>query len=156
MDPALVLQCDHTLSRTPSIPQIYFYPRPQLDAMTGIIAPFSMRKRSSESSDVVEKILSGERELIASFHGRSQYSATGGGVSACGLAALNCARVILGKEKNGLRGTAIIQYMMGRETLEVSLELTSITLMGSPSSSLILGCFTGMLAMDNFCTPRCR
>jgi hypothetical protein len=44
--------------------------------------------------------LSGERTVIS--HGASQYQA--GGVSACGLAALNCARIILAAEQDGPKG----------------------------------------------------
>lgn len=70
-------------------------------------------------SEPLTKILSG-REHVVSFPGRSQYGPDGGGVSACGLAALNCARVILGKERDGMRGEHILRDMMKRETAEVS------------------------------------
>lgn len=53
-------------------------------------------------------------------HGRSQYSGPGG-VSACGLAAMNCARVVLGKEKRGTRGRALLEHMAKEETLDVRL-----------------------------------
>ncbi|THH22126.1 hypothetical protein EUX98_g8250 [Antrodiella citrinella] len=50
---------------------------------------------------------------------RSQYvGGDGGGASACGLAALNCARIILGKERDGLKGVALLEEMVKKETLE--------------------------------------
>ncbi|EMD40862.1 hypothetical protein CERSUDRAFT_71120 [Gelatoporia subvermispora B] len=42
-------------------------------------------------------------EYVVSHQGRSQYNGAAGGASACGLAALNCARVILGGELAGLQ-----------------------------------------------------
>lgn len=69
--------------------------------------------------DHVAKVLTG-REHVVSFAGRSQYSPDGGGVSACGLAALNCARVVLGKERDGMRGEQILEELMKQDTVEVS------------------------------------
>lgn len=60
-------------------------------------------------------------DYVVSHGGRSQYNRAGGGVSACGLAALNCARVILGLEREGLDKEQLIQRMTSRELLEVSL-----------------------------------
>ncbi|KAH9951728.1 hypothetical protein B0H21DRAFT_717226 [Amylocystis lapponica] len=74
----------------------------------------------AEGLEIVQQILSGKlaRELVVSHAGRSQYSRMGGGVSACGLAALNCARIILGTERAGSRGGDLVKEIMKQETLE--------------------------------------
>lgn len=73
---------------------------------------------TQDFTEITRQVLRGEREYVASHAGRSQYSA--GGMSACGLAAVNCARVVLQKEKRGLlKGAELIKWMMQRETCEV-------------------------------------
>ncbi|GJJ08134.1 hypothetical protein Clacol_002342 [Clathrus columnatus] len=52
--------------------------------------------------------------LISSFEGTGQYSQ--GSSSGCGLAALNAVRVVLGREKAGLRGLDLL-YSLGRKEL---------------------------------------
>jgi len=71
-------------------------------------------------ADIARKVVSGSgpSEYVVCHAGRSQYSRIGGGVSACGLAALNCARIILEMEKAGLVNEHIVREMMKRETLE--------------------------------------
>lgn len=73
---------------------------------------------TQDLTEITRQVLRGEREYVASHAGRSQYSA--GGMSACGLAAVNCARIVLQKEKRGLlKGAELIKRMMQRETCEV-------------------------------------
>lgn len=84
--------------------------------------PKDQRHSSSTGNTItnhVAKVLNG-REHVASFQGRSQYGTEGGGVAACGLAALNCARVVLGKERDGVLGEQILSDLMKQETAEVS------------------------------------
>ena len=69
-------------------------------------------------SEAVRRILAGD-EIVISHAGASQYATPGGGVSACGIAALNCLRVIFGKERDGLRGEALLENIMSREVAEV-------------------------------------
>lgn len=57
-------------------------------------------------------------EVIVSHPGSSQYS-QGSGVSACGLAALNCVKVVLAKERDGIRGTDLVEDLMSEKTTEV-------------------------------------
>ncbi|TFK65855.1 hypothetical protein BDN72DRAFT_800715 [Pluteus cervinus] len=64
----------------------------------------------------IERIFTGA-EVIVSHPGSSQY-AQGTGVSACGLASLNCARVIFEKQKEGLLGEVILGDVMRKETIE--------------------------------------
>ncbi|KAI0692273.1 hypothetical protein BC835DRAFT_1357920 [Cytidiella melzeri] len=72
---------------------------------------------AQDLSETVRQVLRGERECIASHAGRSQYSA--GGMSACGLAALNCVRIVLQREQEGSTDrAALIQGLMQRETCE--------------------------------------
>lgn len=56
--------------------------------------------------------------LISSFEGTGQYSQ--GASSGCGLAALNAVRVVLGREKAGLKGLALLLYLGGKDIIDVS------------------------------------
>lgn len=67
----------------------------------------------------VQDVLQGDGERVVSFSGRSQYSPNGGGVSACGLAALNSARLVLQKDREGVHGSKLLEEMMKQETFEV-------------------------------------
>lgn len=71
---------------------------------------------------IVRNLLEHRRGHISTVPGRSQYSINGKGTSACGLAALNCARLILTKEKDGIKGVELLRLMMRKDTLEVSAE----------------------------------
>ncbi|KAI0638027.1 hypothetical protein C8Q77DRAFT_405947 [Trametes polyzona] len=65
------------------------------------------------------KIISGSvREYVVTHPGQSQYSQNGGGASACGLAALNCARLVLGFQAAGLSSECLVQQIMGLQLLE--------------------------------------
>ncbi|KAI0677088.1 hypothetical protein C8Q78DRAFT_1073823 [Trametes maxima] len=67
----------------------------------------------------LQKVLSGETsEYVATHPGHSQYNQDGRGVSACGLAALNCARLVLGLHAAGLESSSIVQELMKRRMLE--------------------------------------
>ena len=69
-------------------------------------------------------IAGGFPDYVVTYPGRSQYSHTSGGVSACGLAALNCARVVLSVHNAGLGGVEFVQALMTRELLEVCAALS--------------------------------
>ena len=71
----------------------------------------------------VKHILDGS-EVIVTHAGTSQYTG-GGGLSACGLAAMNCARVLLGKEQAGLRDDALLMNIVSRATMEVAVQIFS-------------------------------
>ncbi|KZT29351.1 hypothetical protein NEOLEDRAFT_1128071 [Neolentinus lepideus HHB14362 ss-1] len=71
----------------------------------------------SDRQAMAHEVLQGMQRVVT-FPGSSQYGRTGGGTSACGLAALNCARIILGKYKEGLQGTPLLETVMRRETLQ--------------------------------------
>ena len=58
-------------------------------------------------------------EHILSYGGTSQYSRDGTGASACGLAALNFARIVFSMEQGGLQDTALLQAVLARECAEV-------------------------------------
>ena len=80
-----------------------------------------MYEGSSDYSGDAPKVVSGETvEYIVPFPGRSQYSQAGGGVSACGIAALNCARIVLGLHAAGLGCEQLVQELMKRHLLEVN------------------------------------
>jgi hypothetical protein len=66
--------------------------------------------------ELVKTILKG-RQQVVSHSGTSQY-ATGSGLAACGLAALNCARIVLGREHAGVRDEALLRDVLSRETME--------------------------------------
>ncbi len=58
-------------------------------------------------------------EYLVSHGGTSQYNRSGTGASACGLAALNFARIALSMQQSGLQDTALLQAVLGRECAEV-------------------------------------
>jgi len=58
-------------------------------------------------------------EHLVSHGGTSQYNRGGTGTSACGLAALNFARIALSMQQSGLQDTALLQAVLGRECAEV-------------------------------------
>jgi hypothetical protein len=64
-------------------------------------------------------VLAEGAERIVSYGGTGQYSGDGGGVSACGLAALNFARVVFAIEQSGLQDEALLQAVLGRACVEV-------------------------------------
>jgi hypothetical protein len=75
--------------------------------------------RREHADDVVTAVLRGIQQVV-SFPGRSQYAGGPSGVSACGLAAFNCARVIPGWERGGGEGRELLSAMVQREAMEVS------------------------------------
>lgn len=78
----------------------------------------AMVRATRDLTEIARQVLRGEREYVASHAGRSQYSA--GGMSACGLAALNCARIVLQREKATKVGPEeFVSSMMQRELCEV-------------------------------------
>lgn len=80
-------------------------------------------------------ILSGRfPEYVVTHPGQSQYTQAGGGVSACGLAALNCARIILGVHATGLGSAELVHELLERRFLEVLL--------------IALGCYKRSLTDD--------
>ncbi|TCD67572.1 hypothetical protein EIP91_012269 [Steccherinum ochraceum] len=94
-----------------------------LPSVAPILAMVAFNRGSSSSSKPMEgplvTVLQGVGEHVVSFPGRSQYGGeAGGGTAACGLAALNCARIILARERDGLKDVALLQEMLRKETLE--------------------------------------
>ena len=73
----------------------------------------------AHASDIVSRLLRGGTEHIVSHHGRSQYSAGDNGASSCGLAALNCARVVLQRELEGATNEELIREMLEPGFVEV-------------------------------------
>jgi hypothetical protein len=65
---------------------------------------------------VVKTILAGATQLI-SFRGTSQYA--GGGASACGLAALNCARCLLSVADEVTDSEVFLAKLISRQAVEV-------------------------------------
>lgn len=57
------------------------------------------------------------KKYLCTHEGISQYSE--GGSAACGLAALNCARIVLDIERKGVRGDDLIMAMLERKTMQV-------------------------------------
>jgi hypothetical protein len=71
--------------------------------------------KDSKADTIILGILSGERTVIS--HGTSQYQV--GGVSACGLAALNCARIVLVAEQAGPKGRDLLKFVTKAKTAQV-------------------------------------
>lgn len=84
--------------------------------------------RTVDSSDgpdnrsVVQQVFLGTQQVV-SHAGVSQFQRSddsGTGRSACGLAALNCARTVFQKEEKGIRGEQLLDEVLARETAEAS------------------------------------
>jgi hypothetical protein len=60
-----------------------------------------------------------DAEHVVSYGGTSQYNRDGTGASACGLAALNFARIVFSMEQSGLQDTTILQAVLARACVEV-------------------------------------
>ena len=71
--------------------------------------------RESTADAIILRILSGEQTVIS--HGTSQYQV--GGVSACGLAALNCTRIVLSAEEDGPKGRDLLKFVTKAKTAQV-------------------------------------
>jgi len=81
-----------------------------------------MSRAQQSASAVIRNILDGTEEIVC-HRGTHQYS-DGGifGVSACGLAALNFARVIFEKEREcGRDSEGLLQAIIAKETVQVSI-----------------------------------
>ena len=73
------------------------------------------------AAEIIQSILHGNAQRVVSFAGISQYSSDSGGASACGLAALNCARLILQRYRAGISGEDLLEEIVKQEMLEVAL-----------------------------------
>lgn len=65
----------------------------------------------------LNNILNGEVQVV-SYPDTSQYSQ--GGASACGLAAMNCVRMVLNSEHEGIREDELLKLMTQKDFVEVS------------------------------------
>lgn len=79
---------------------------------------------SEVSPDTLSQVLAGNLVDYVVSHDRSQYSGVGG-ASACGLAAMNCARLVLLKERQGTRGRELLNELVKEQTSDVSTLSTS-------------------------------
>ena len=88
------------------------------------VAPFLRNYPQKKTPEVdvysiTRSVLLDGTEQVVSHEGTSQYNKDGSGASACGLAALNFARVVFLKEQDGLRDAALLQAVLSRECAEV-------------------------------------
>ncbi|KAI9455038.1 hypothetical protein F5148DRAFT_1277260 [Russula earlei] len=67
---------------------------------------------------VSHNVLVDGAEHVVSYGGTSQYNRGGTGAAACGLAALNFARIIFSIEHDGLQDQALLQTVLARECAE--------------------------------------
>ena len=73
-------------------------------------------------NSILQQIFLGNQQIV-SHVGVSQFQTSdnaGIGRSACGLAALNCARTVFGKEDGGIKGEELLHEVLTRETAEVN------------------------------------
>ncbi|KAI9453842.1 hypothetical protein BJY52DRAFT_1152884 [Lactarius psammicola] len=69
---------------------------------------------------ITRSVLLDGTEHVVSHEGTSQYNRNGSGAAACGLAALNFARVVFLKEQSDLRDAALLRAVLSRECAEES------------------------------------
>ncbi|KAI9069218.1 hypothetical protein FKP32DRAFT_1641142 [Trametes sanguinea] len=87
------------------------------------LEPVSIMASDNDTVDTtsteLRQLLSGiKSEYIVTHPGFSQYNGAGGGVSACGLAALNCARLVLGLHAAGIDTPQLLQELAQKRFLE--------------------------------------
>ena len=73
-------------------------------------------------NSILQQVFLGNQQIV-SHVGVSQFQTSdnaGIGRSACGLAALNCARTVFGKEDSGIKGEELLHEVLTRETAEVN------------------------------------
>ena len=91
------------------------------------------------SSTIASQLALGQiPEYVVTHPGLSQYSKSGGGTSACGLAALNCARIVLGLHLTVPGTTQIVHELMNCRLLEVCLLALVVSFFSAPLSDHIL------------------
>lgn len=94
---------------------LYRHPPGLLYSFHMIIPPDATAPSEEQA---IEDLMSGTTSsLIISHPGISQYIT--GGLSSCGLACFNCARIILGREREGLRGLALLNEIVKLQTTQV-------------------------------------
>jgi hypothetical protein len=69
---------------------------------------------------ISRSVLETGTEHVVSYGGTSQYNREGSGAAACGLAALNFARIVFLMEQEGLREATLLETVLARECAEVS------------------------------------
>ncbi|KAF8465623.1 hypothetical protein DFH94DRAFT_355629 [Russula ochroleuca] len=82
---------------------------------------FLRPKKSPPNADINEitrSVLVDRVERVLSYGGTGKYDRDGTGASACGLAALNFARIVFSME-HGLKNIALIKAVLARECAEV-------------------------------------
>ncbi|KAI0273218.1 hypothetical protein BGY98DRAFT_1099469 [Russula aff. rugulosa BPL654] len=67
---------------------------------------------------ISHSIVVDDAEHVLSYGGTSQYNRDGSGASACGLAALNFARIVFSMEQSGLQDTTLLQAVLARACAE--------------------------------------
>ena len=96
-------------------------------------------------NSITRSVLLDGTEHVVSHEGTSQYNREGSGAAACGLAALNFARVAFLKEKDDLRDAALLQAVLSRECAEVRRHYPSC--LSSKHSLISLGNHCSLCAM---------
>jgi hypothetical protein len=84
--------------------------------------PIRSQKQQSPDPDIKaisRSVVMDDAEHVVSYGGTSQYNRDGTGASACGLAALNFARIVFSMEQSGLQDTALLRAVLGRACAEV-------------------------------------
>jgi hypothetical protein len=88
---------------------------------------------SLDINSVLQQVFLGNQQIV-SHAGVSQFQTSdsaGTGRSACGLAALNCARTVFGKEDRGIKGERLLHEVLTRETAEVHTSTSSSLVISS-------------------------
>jgi hypothetical protein len=84
--------------------------------------PLYIRPHKSPTTDIKDisrNILVDGAEHVLSYGGTCQYSRDGTSASACGLAAMNFARIVFSMEQGGLKDSVLLQAVLARECAEV-------------------------------------
>ncbi|KAI9434828.1 hypothetical protein H4582DRAFT_1818325 [Lactarius indigo] len=97
---------------------------PSSSRTTPFLRNYAQKKTPDiDVASITRSVLLDNAEHVVSYEGTGQYSANGSGAAACGLAALNFARVVFLKEQDGLRDAPLLQAVLSPECAE---ETTSV------------------------------
>lgn len=84
---------------------------------------YSIRPRKQppdpDIKEISRSVVVDDAEHVVSYRGTSQYNRDGTGASACGLAALNFARIVFSMEQGGLQDATLLQAVLDRPCAEV-------------------------------------
>ena len=111
--------------------------------------------RRADAANIAHKLYFDSNARFVVHFGQSQYS-DDGGASSCGIAAFNAARIVLGREKTGIRSDKLLSNILTEETMEVSSPVFTRYRRSSHDLGIGAGDPISVLTVVERQPPRCR